>query len=59
MCSVFFTTKTVVVLFILVAFTWTPSFIFIDILDLWMEELRETFVDTNLLNEEISGFPCE
>lgn len=35
------------------------AFIFIYILDLWLEELRVTFLDTNLLNEKISGFPCE
>lgn len=36
-----------------------PSFIFIAILDLWMTELRVTFPDANLLNEEISASPCE
>lgn len=35
------------------------AFIFIYILHLWLEGLRVTFLDTNLLNEKISGSPCE
>lgn len=48
-----------VVSFILVVFTRTPLFIFIYIFHLWKKALRVTLLDANLLNEEISGSPCE